>query len=523
MIVINMESLDHTLVENDNNNNNNKRKYESNTIDERYDNKKQKVDNLKSIEPNVEDFMQHWYPLDDNNIHERVKKLILNNNFCEKQRSAAWHYMRSQQFNASDAGSSIPSAFPWTNKYKTRLMLFKDKTGLSAKWTGNEATAHGTFFENYALLNHVNPFNGTYKNHVLTSFGTMKNPKHPWLGASPDGICAYAPILLEIKCPFYSGGFPILSKTCPKYYYPQVQVLLEVLDLEYCHFIQFVPPIASYDSKFINGKCIKENIYEKDVLKIINNGTDENAYKRSMCCKVIKIARDQQWFDFYSKYMKDFQDKIIKFYNDNNVPLGYDNGIRIKIESFNKCVKVNELLNISEDIPYDEMKKYIDEYVEKNNLAQKSYDIRDVKNILKGLDQYNDNDDDLGFDKNDTENAYMPKDFPDEMNKVIRYTYKSYDSWVDENLFRVPFSFDKNNINILDLHSKIENIHNIDYDNVDVCTDNINEGEYEDKMDAIAQSPFCFGTYRMPILENSSKYLDIRDLNIMNSPFSFNA
>jgi putative phage-type endonuclease len=66
--------------------------------------------------------------------------------------------------------------------------------------------------------------------------GLVPHPKFPWLGGSPDGITDSGK-LIEIKCPPKRE----ITPTVPKYYIPQVQLLMEILDLEECDFVQYRP------------------------------------------------------------------------------------------------------------------------------------------------------------------------------------------------------------------------------------------------------------------------------------------
>jgi hypothetical protein len=57
-----------------------------------------------------------------------------------------------------------------------------------------------------------------------------------WLGGSPDGITESGK-LLEIKCPLRRK----ITDEVPEHYMPQLQLLMEILNLEECDFIQYKP------------------------------------------------------------------------------------------------------------------------------------------------------------------------------------------------------------------------------------------------------------------------------------------
>lgn len=66
--------------------------------------------------------------------------------------------------------------------------------------------------------------------------GLHPHPVYNWLGGSPDGITESGK-LLEIKCPMMRE----IKDEVPVHYMPQLQLLMEILDLESCDFIQYKP------------------------------------------------------------------------------------------------------------------------------------------------------------------------------------------------------------------------------------------------------------------------------------------
>jgi putative phage-type endonuclease len=143
----------------------------------------------------------------------------------DDQRTPAWHALRGTMLTASDLATAIGD-----NPYETPDDLLVKKCGHN-KWNGNAATAHGTLLEPIARDLYDDRHN--QKSHEI---GLVQHSVHKWLGGSPDGVTESGR-LIEIKCPLSRKITPAV----PKYYLPQIQLLLEVLDLEVCDFIQYRP------------------------------------------------------------------------------------------------------------------------------------------------------------------------------------------------------------------------------------------------------------------------------------------
>ena len=156
-------------------------------------------------------------------MHEQVKFLISKD--YAAQRSDEWLKLRGTMLTASDLASAIGD-----NKYETPDGLIVKKCGFN-KFTGNEATAHGNKYEDEARDIYCEKYN-----EVSHEIGLFQHPTIPWLGGSPDGITESGK-LLEIKCPLRR----VITPEVPEHYMPQLQLLMEVLDLEEAIFIQYKP------------------------------------------------------------------------------------------------------------------------------------------------------------------------------------------------------------------------------------------------------------------------------------------
>lgn len=186
-------------------------------------------------------------------MHPRVVELLAQT--YDDQRSPEWFAMRGQMLTASDVAAAIGSNF-----FKHPESLILEKCGYK-KFNGNADTARGVRLEPIVRDMYDNLNNS--KSHEI---GLLVHPEHKWLGGSPDGVTEDG-ILIEIKCP------KKISTKVPEYYMPQIQVLLEIMNLEECDFIQYCE--------------------EKDVLKII------------------RVQRDREWFKNKLPVMRAFWDRVL--------------------------------------------------------------------------------------------------------------------------------------------------------------------------------------------------------------------
>ena len=186
-------------------------------------------------------------------MHPKVFELL--SKTYDEQRSEEWFNLRGNLLTASDLAAAIGMNF-----FKTPEALIVEKCGYK-KFYGNENTERGTRLEPYVRDRYDKETNS--KSHEI---GLLVHPVHKWLGGSPDGVTEDG-ILIEIKCP------KKISPKVPDYYYPQIQLLLEIMDLEECDFIQYCE--------------------EKDLMK------------------VIRVPRDRNWFAEKLPIMDAFWKKVL--------------------------------------------------------------------------------------------------------------------------------------------------------------------------------------------------------------------
>jgi len=192
-------------------------------------------------------------------VHPRVVELLAQS--YADQRSPEWLRLRGNMLTASDAATAIG-----LNPYETPDGLLAKKCGCARPWSGNQATAHGTRLE--PMVRDMYDERHGQKSHEI---GLVQHPVHKFLGGSPDGITESGR-LLEIKCPLSRK----IKPEVPVYYMPQIQLLLEIMDLEVCDFVQY-----------------KEGPPEEFV--------------------VVEVPRDREWFARYLPVMRAFWDRVIEY------------------------------------------------------------------------------------------------------------------------------------------------------------------------------------------------------------------
>ena len=148
------------------------------------------------------------------------------------QRTPEWYAARQNMLTASDVATVIV-----TNPYEKYHALVERKSYGTNTFFGNAATLHGQKHEDTARL-----LFGSLYGLETWEVGLFRHPVHKWLGGSPDGIASDGS-LIEIKCPLKRA----IKHEIPKYYYPQVQLCMEVLDIPQCYFIQYYPETMVQD------------------------------------------------------------------------------------------------------------------------------------------------------------------------------------------------------------------------------------------------------------------------------------
>ena len=197
-------------------------------------------------------------------MHEVVKHLLELE--YAPQRSEEWLKLRGKMLTASDAATAIGE-----NPYEKPADLILKKCGYN-KFNGNFATFHGNKYEDEArdiyCLKH---------NEVVHEIGLYPHPKYDFLGGSPDGITESGK-LVEIKCPLSRE----IKPEVPGHYMPQLQLLMEILNLEECDFIQYKPEEINWPkpSEFVVVNVKRDREWFKEKLPIFRNFWEKVLYHR---------------------------------------------------------------------------------------------------------------------------------------------------------------------------------------------------------------------------------------------------
>jgi hypothetical protein len=236
--------------------------------------------------------------LESERLKARVQELLAAE--YAEQRSQEWLELRVQMITASDVASAIGD-----NHYESQDSFVKKKV-MKIKWAGNAATEHGTLLE--PLVRDLYDTRTGRKSHEI---GLVRHKLYPWLGASPDGVTEDG-LLIEIKCPLTRK----IEAKVPKYYFPQVQLQLEITDLEECDFIQYRPAGPQGAEQFV----------------------------------VVRVKRDREWFAKNLPIMKHAWDRIVK---------GREVGLCEIIDDLVSYIKIEVVCNIVEDVSSQEQDSHL--------------------------------------------------------------------------------------------------------------------------------------------------------------------
>lgn len=131
------------------------------------------------------------------------------------------------------------------NKYRNLNKLFRKKLGMDP-FKGNRACDHGVYYEPEALRVYEQV---TGNELVKDEIGFCRGPPidhqqedyimPEFVGATPDGVCKYRPILIETKCPYWKQ---VISGGVPDIYWSQLMVQMAVTGIHICHFVRYLPP-----------------------------------------------------------------------------------------------------------------------------------------------------------------------------------------------------------------------------------------------------------------------------------------
>jgi len=154
------------------------------------------------------------------------------------------------------------------NKYEKPEGLIITKCGFG-EFKGNQFTEHGNKYEDEARMLYEERYGE--KTHEL---GLLPHPTIDFLAGSPDGVTESGR-LIEIKCPLVRK----IEDDVPEHYMPQLQLLMEIMDLDVCDFIQYKP------------------------LNLTWPGPAEFS--------VVEVVRERDWFSDNLPFMRAFWDRVL--------------------------------------------------------------------------------------------------------------------------------------------------------------------------------------------------------------------
>lgn len=193
------------------------------------------------------------------------------------QHTDDWYAKRKQRMTASDIAAILKC-----NKYCSRNSVFRKKTGRGGTYTTNAACEWGLRLEDeagkvYEAITGIEL--------IEEDIGLLIDEQFTCIGASPDRVAKYFPIIIEIKCPYRRK---IIPGEIPSYYIPQIQTQMRVCNIDECHFVQYKPP----------------TICERGLIS------------------VTVVKRDFKWFDTSLPELLSFWNEVIEFYEQQQLPIG---------------------------------------------------------------------------------------------------------------------------------------------------------------------------------------------------------
>lgn len=286
--------------------------------------------------------------LSERNVQQRIDKIRkyrvtlkrLKDIPLIEQRTPEWYALRQSMITASDFGDAL--AIDKFGKKTDPNKIYEKKCGYEPPIEYDNASIFlkwGVMFEPVAtsLYEHRN-------NTKVHEFGLVQNPRHSFLGASPDGITEGG-VMLEIKCPYKRV---ITEDSILKQYFYQIQGQLDACDLEECDFLEvrfdkyenLEEFLEDYETEF---ECFTNNYKEKGIIieksegvylySPFNKSREEviawyNQNKNDSFNVVFwfmhsftvkRVLKDPCFIDTMNKQLEDVWTNIVKYRNDKSL------------------------------------------------------------------------------------------------------------------------------------------------------------------------------------------------------------
>lgn len=213
-------------------------------------------------------------------MHPHVQELIDLDKDGPEQRTPGWYALRRDRLTASAVATALG-----VNKYEKPEELILTKCGYG-EFKGNAATAHGEKYEDEARVLYEEEYDE--KVHEL---GIIPHPTIDFLAGSPDGVTESGR-LVEIKCPMSRK----IEANVPEHYMPQLQLLMEILDLEVCDFIQYKPISITYPepAEFVVVSVERDRNWFTENFPIMRGFWDRVLWYREHGCQELLDAKEKR-------------------------------------------------------------------------------------------------------------------------------------------------------------------------------------------------------------------------------------
>ena len=157
--------------------------------------------------------------------------VVLNNTYQPKQKTPEWYEYRANLITASNLWKVFNSEAQLNSLIFEKCKPVEVKTG----FVNTDSPLHwGVKYEPVSIMLYEHKYNTT-----VAEFGCIKHPRHPCIGASPDGINVNpaSPLygrMIEVKNIVNREitGIPLEA------YWVQMQIQMETCDLDDCDFIE---------------------------------------------------------------------------------------------------------------------------------------------------------------------------------------------------------------------------------------------------------------------------------------------
>ena len=180
--------------------------------------------------------------------------------------------------------------------FQTPWECFLEKVTKNCKFSTNAAMSHGIKYENEA----VQLYTLSTKNKVDLPNNIFKHKDNNWMTGKVDGIVNLKDgkkAILEVKCP-YRKKWPDVQKewNVDKFYWCQVQLYMEILNLDSTHFVEYYRhpeklqsgeslfrwKTINRDTNWFNSQFPKIEKYYKEICLYSEIGIDRHPVYKSI-------------------------------------------------------------------------------------------------------------------------------------------------------------------------------------------------------------------------------------------------